>query len=119
MDVFDFLEQVRQRPTLFVGESNDERYKQLGNLEHVLYGYEVALRNHQIRERVPELTRDFMRYLHDRFGWSMACGPSAAIRGAVSSDEEAWETFWRSWPSFERPSKQHRAEVARLPHPPR
>lgn len=100
MDVFDFLEQIQKRPGMHLGEDHDERHKQLLNLSCILYGYEVALSNHQISEPGVDFTRRFMNYLHDRFGWSRACGPVGAIRLATSTEEEEWETFWRLLAEF-------------------
>ena len=95
MDVFDLLEQVKQRPSMYVGASNDQRGAQLRNLELILHGYAIALDRHQVRERVVDFPREFSKYLHTRFGWSAACGPVAAVRGAAESDEVAWEMFWQ------------------------
>jgi len=95
MDVFDLLDQIKQRPGMYLGSSDSERGKQLRNLEFLLHGYSMALGCHQIRERVSDFPREFIYYLHGRFGWSTACGPAAAVRDACNTDGEAWEMFWQ------------------------
>jgi len=100
MDIFDFLEQIQQRPGMHLGEDREAWLKQLNNLSCILYGYEVALSNHRISEPGVDFTWKFMSYLRDRFGWSTSCGPVGAIRDATSTEEEAWETFWRLLAEF-------------------
>jgi len=94
MDVFDLLEKIKERPGMYVGSTDGQRDEQLRNLEMLLNGYSLALRGHRIQERVSDFPREFMNYLHGRFGWSTACGPVAAIREAAGQDDE-WEMFWR------------------------
>jgi len=95
MDVFDLLDQIKQRPGMYVGSSDSQRGEQLRNLELLLHGYSMALGCHQIREPVSDFPREFSHYLRGRFGWSTACGPAAAVRDASDTDDEAWEMFWR------------------------
>jgi hypothetical protein len=80
---------------MFVGASDVERGEQLRNLEMILNGYALAVHHHHLQEPVTDFPRQFATYLSDRFGWSAAAGPIAAVRDASSNDEEAWNTFWR------------------------
>lgn len=101
MDIFDLLDQIKRRPSMYVGGSDSQRGEQLRNLELLLHGYSMALSGHQIQERVNDFPREFSTYLHARFGWSTACGPAAAVRDASSTDNEAWEMFWRLAAEFQ------------------
>jgi hypothetical protein len=92
--VFDLLDEIRKRPTLYVGYDESKRALQLQGLEMLLAGYRMALHNHNIKERVSNFNREFGRYLSETKGWSSSCGPVAAILQAATSEEEAWELFW-------------------------
>src|SRR5262245_16586861 len=94
MSVFDLLDEIRKRPTSYVGESNAERAKQLYNLDMLLARYGLALEQHGIEERVSSFHGEFGTYLRRRFAWSMSCGPIAAVRNASRDDDEAWERLW-------------------------
>ena len=92
--IFDVLEEVEKRPSMYVGWSESERRLQLQNLEMFMAGYTVAVHVHGIDEPVKDFLREFSRYLWVKYEWSVSCGPIAAIRDACQSDEEAWEKFW-------------------------
>jgi hypothetical protein len=93
--VFDLLDEIRKRPTMYVGYDESKRILQLQGLEMLLAGYRIALYNHNITERVSNFNREFGEYLRETKGWSASCGPVAAIREATKSQEEAWELFWK------------------------
>ena len=93
--VFDLLEEIRKRPTMYVGYDESKRAMQLQTVETLVNGYQLALRNHNIKEPVSDFNREFARYLLKTKGWCDSCGPVVAIREAAKSDEEAWELFWK------------------------
>jgi hypothetical protein len=93
MDIFDLLEEVQKRPSMYLG--SNAQGEQLRNLELLVSGYTLALQRHGIRERVADFSRDFAKYLHDRFDWGVSCGPVAAVRDASKNEEETWSTFWK------------------------
>jgi hypothetical protein len=92
--VFDVLNEIRKRPGLYVGGDESARLLQLQNLEQLLCGYSLALRNHAMQEPAAEFLREFGAFILRTRGWSVSCGPVAAIREAVDNDEEAWRLFW-------------------------
>jgi hypothetical protein len=77
-----------------VGGSNDQRGKQLGNLEMLIAGYALAVYHHGLRDPGFDAYAGFPEFLRDRFGWSMSCGPIAAVRQVSLSDDDAWTRFW-------------------------
>jgi hypothetical protein len=91
--VFLFLADIRQRPTMYVGITSP--LQQLWNLEMLLSGYSSALQRHGLPDGDVDFVRDFARWLYDTRDWSASLGPVAAIRDHTSSEEEAWDTFWR------------------------
>jgi hypothetical protein len=93
--VFDLLDEVRKRPTMYVGWDEQHRVRQLQDLECLLSGYTIALRYHSIREPVTDFVREFGEYLHRTRNWSASCGPTAAIVDATANQQEAWDLFWR------------------------
>lgn len=93
--VFEVLDEIRRRPGLYVGGDETQRMNQLQNLEQLLTGYTLALRQHTIHELVADFCREFTRFLSNRHGWSGSCGAVSAIRDATANDEEAWVQFWR------------------------
>jgi hypothetical protein len=101
MGIFEVLEDIRKRPTMYVGESNSERGKQLCNLDLLLQGYALAIEHHRIVEDIADFPKAFGSYLHERFGWSVSAGPVAAIRDATMTDDEAWTRFWQLVTEFQ------------------
>jgi hypothetical protein len=92
--LFAILELVEKRPAMYVGFSESERGDQLRNLEMLIIGYALAVRQYGLRDAGWEAYVSFPDYLEERFGWSMSCGPIAAIRSASPDDRDAWERFW-------------------------
>jgi hypothetical protein len=100
--VFDLLDEIRKRPTMYVGYDESKRAMQLRALEMLMDGYSLALRNHHIQERVADFNREFGTYLWEVKGWSASCGPVVAILEVTKSEAEAWELFWRMVEEFRR-----------------
>lgn len=93
--VFDLLNEVRKRPAMYVGWDERHRRRQLQDLEMLLYGYAIALKYHGIQEPVVDFMREFSNYLRQTRGWSLSCGPTAAIVEATANEQEAWDLFWK------------------------
>ena len=93
--IFDLLEEIERRPSMYVGGDASHRVAQLQSLEMLLFGYSLAVRAHNIDEPVKDFPREFAEYLGRKYAWSAACGPIAAILEVAASDTEAWEMFWR------------------------
>lgn len=91
--VFELLDEVQQRPELFLGWNGD-RGAQLRDLETLLMGYSHAIARHRIDDPGGQLLASFGNYLHERHGWSQAQGPIAAIRANAANDDEAWKSLW-------------------------
>lgn len=93
--IFEVLEAIEKRPSMYVGASNSERGEQLRNLELLLHGYAIAVDSHGLSEPVQDFPKAFAEYLYKRFEWSASAGPVAAIKDAAKSDEDAWQMFWK------------------------
>ena len=91
--VFDLLKQIEQRPSMYIG-ADDERERQLRNLEMLLHGYALALWQHGLDEPGGDFLQSFGAYLRERFGWSISAGPIAAVLRETGSATDAWRTFW-------------------------
>lgn len=92
--VFELLDEIERRPSMFLGRTNAERAAQLRDLEILLMGYGHAVVRHAIDDIGGEFLQRFGRFLADRNGWSMSAGPFAAVRTNSSTDEEAWQQLW-------------------------
>ena len=92
--VFNLLKEIHKRPGLYLGWDEQHRVRQLQDLEMLLYGYATALKHHGIQEQVMDFNREFGDYLRQTRGWSLSCGPTAAIVGATANEQEAWSLFW-------------------------
>ncbi|MFB7052677.1 hypothetical protein ACFCXT_05955 [Streptomyces vinaceus] len=89
-DVYDFLEQVRLRPGMWLPGLS------LRHLEALLSGYRVALGVHAIDEPVdfwPE--GRFTQWLHERRGTSSSVGWAAEIERTTPADSTPVEEFFR------------------------
>ena len=94
-DIFKLLDNVRQRPFMFVPFSEPLGLVHLQSLEQILWGYSCALRHHGMLEPGLDFSVKFGAYLFETRGWSTSCGPAAAIHKAVGSDPEAWALYWK------------------------
>lgn len=92
--VFDLLDEIRKRPSMYVGGDDRDRVRQLQALEHILYGYATALEYHGIHEPVADFLGEFSEYLRITRRWGLSCGPTAAIVDATATEQEAWDLFW-------------------------
>ncbi|MDX8352095.1 hypothetical protein [Cognatiyoonia sp. IB215182] len=75
ISIYDYIEQMRQRPEMFTGGS-------LAPIENLLFGYEVALNNHGIVEEHHGrrfTVSSFSEWLYETKGWSTNLGFSFAI----------------------------------------
>ena len=106
--VFDLLDEIRKRPPMYVGYDESKRAMQLKVLEILMDGYSMALRNHNIQERVSDFNREFAEYLFETKGWSASCGPVVAILEAAKNEEEGWALFWRMVDEFRSTVEKHR-----------
>lgn len=100
--IFELLDEIRQRPGMYVGWDESRRALQLQALVDLLNGYHLALRQHGIHEPVANFSREFGEYLWETREWSASRGPIAAIREAAKNDEEAWELLWSLVDEFRR-----------------
>jgi hypothetical protein len=87
--VEDFLEAVRARPGMFVGEDYS-----LAALEHMLHGYSVALHAHGIEELGRDFNRRFSAFVYEKLDWSTSCGRADAIATNCVSAEAAFHRFF-------------------------
>ncbi|ARE76137.1 hypothetical protein B6R96_21090 [Streptomyces sp. Sge12] len=96
-DVYDFLEQVRLRPGMWLpGHS-------LSHLEALLVGYRVALGVHAIDEPFdfwPE--EGFTRWLHERRGATSSLSWAAEIERTTPADSTPVEEFFRLLDDYRR-----------------
>ncbi|MRG97836.1 hypothetical protein [Polyangium spumosum] len=86
-NVFDWLDQVRQRPGMWIQD------RSLRELERLVYGYGIALGVHHVDEGVPEMGGHFSSWLRLRKRWSMSLGWAHAIT-EHSKDQEPLEVFF-------------------------
>ena len=98
--VFDLLDEIRKRPTMYVGYDETKRALQLQGLEMLLAGYGMALYYHNIKEPGSSFNRKFGVYIEETKGWSMSCGPVAAILEAAKNEEGAWKLYWKMVDEF-------------------
>ncbi|MGW6784178.1 hypothetical protein [Streptomyces sp. NPDC054987] len=104
-DAFDFVEQVRLRPGMFVRNGSVQQ------LSTMLFGYSVALLVHGVDEEFvfDPASGPFARWLSHEYGWSMATGWARAIEHYLP-DELPLEAFFRLLDEF-------RASTASQPEP--
>jgi hypothetical protein len=81
-DVYDVLEQIRLRPSMWIGQGS------LRELETMLLGYSVALRVHQVEEPfVFSTPGPFTEWLYERYDWSTSTGWAAAVERHADGQE--------------------------------
>lgn len=90
--IFDFLNNARLRPHMYIGWN--DRTTQLQHLESIIHGYEQALQAHGTKEPGENFSRAFRSYLEETRNWDTTCGIAAAFIENSSNEEAAWERFW-------------------------
>ncbi len=85
---------VEKRPSMYLGYDESHRAQQLDALESFIAGYCAAVHHHGLIDAGYTAYARFPDYLRNRFGWSMSCGPIAAIREHSDRDAAAWDLFW-------------------------
>ncbi|RKI03998.1 hypothetical protein D7Y04_03335 [Corallococcus sp. AB038B] len=94
-DIFKLLDNIRQRPFMYVPGNEPLGLVHLQSLEQILWGYSCALHHHGILEPGLDFPVKFGAYLSETRGWSASCGPAAAIHKAAGGDSEAWALYWK------------------------
>ncbi|MET7276569.1 hypothetical protein ABZS59_36275 [Streptomyces flaveolus] len=96
-DVYDFLEQIRLRPGMWLPSG------QLRDLQLILIGYRVALGVHSIDEPFafwPEA--DFTRWLREKHGISSSLGWAAEIESRTTAETTPVDEFFRLLDGYRR-----------------
>ena len=96
----DFLDAVRARPGMFVGEDYS-----LARLEDMLHGYSVALHAHDIEDFGRDFNRRFSAFVHEKLDWSTSCGWADAIATNCVSSKAAFDRFFMLVDEFRRGSE--------------
>ncbi|MFH8890507.1 barstar family protein [Streptomyces sp. NPDC017949] len=97
IDVYDFLEQIRLRPGVWLPGGS------LRHLEAVLTGYRVALGVHAIDESFDFWPEErFTKWLHERRGTSSSLGWAAEIERTTPPDSTPIEEFFRLLDEYRR-----------------
>jgi hypothetical protein len=78
--IFEWLDNVRGMPQMFLNHSPEERDKQLLVLQMLVHGYSMALQTHAITSDVQNFELEFDQFLHAKYGWGTSCGFVDAIR---------------------------------------
>jgi hypothetical protein len=112
-DVYDFLEQIRLRPGMWLSDGS------LRHLQAILFGYRVALGVHAIDEPFdfwPE--DDFTQWLREHHGISSSLGWAAEIERRTPTNSKPVDEFFRLLDDFRRGAARELAPdatTARLP----
>src|SRR5512133_235156 len=88
-NVFDWLDQIRQRPGMYLGDGGPS------GLETLIWGYYSALGVHHLDEGVPEMTRHFSSWLRLCKRWSLSQGWARAIEEHAKEGDVPLENFFR------------------------
>ena len=96
LHVFDWLDRVRARPGMYVGDATAVR-----DLESLVHGYYSALHVHGLVEPVPSMDRHFSTWLRIRRKWSLSCGWGLAIE-EHSKPGQALINFFRLTDQYRR-----------------
>jgi len=87
-NVFEWLDEVRARPFMYIRDEAD-----LDALESMIWGYEAAIRLHQIDEAVPRFGLLFLGWVRHRRGWSTSNGWAHAVRTHVRKNQRPLDLF--------------------------
>ncbi len=107
-DVFEWLDLIRLRPSMFFGA--------LMELEAMLYGYEVALDHQAVKTGARLRTRHFNSWLRWRTGWSLSCGWARAITLHSQDEDDATRRFFALVDEFRQLRPTVRARVRLKKH---
>ncbi|MBT2443516.1 barstar family protein [Streptomyces sp. ISL-36] len=112
-DVYDFLDQIRLRPGMWIPGGS------LRHLESMLIGYRAALGVHNIDEHFAFWTEDdFTRWIREHYGISSSLSWAAAIERMTPDGSTAVDEFFRLLDDYRRDARQERAPHAGTPsHP--
>lgn len=106
--IFDTLEQMRRKPSMFIGCGDTEYRLRMEAIQTLIIGYTYALREHGIVEPGTTFWRDFTDFVKEKRGWRENAGPIFAILHFVKDDAKAWDTLWELVDEFRKtkePSK--------------
>lgn len=95
-NVFEWLDEVRERPGLYLVTGT------LGELETLVRGYDLALGEHCLLEGVPTMGRHFSSWLRLRERWSLSCGWAKAIEQRTKPGQSPLELFFRLVDKYRR-----------------
>lgn len=98
--IFNVLENIRQRPNMYLRSPPADRFGQIRELEMLVAGYKTAVFQHDIPELVRDFSYDFGEFLYRSREWSASTGPFNAIACSSSTGEEAWELLWKCVAEF-------------------
>ena len=90
MELLKFLSNVKKRPEMYMADNTS-----LHDLELQLFGYDAALKAHEIEDDLDGFNVEFGRYLFKKTLWSTSRGWAEAIMDNSESPELAVETFFR------------------------
>jgi hypothetical protein len=93
--LLNFLRVIQLRPGMYTGAAVGDYGAHFDRLEMLICGYQHAVMVHGVHDSGVDLYAEFSSYLESKFGWNLREGLIATIRRESSSDEVAWETFWR------------------------
>jgi hypothetical protein len=85
---------IERRPGMYLGKEGEDPDRRLSALELYIAGYAGAVHAHRLRDSGFDQWISFSDHLKTRFEWNLREGPIRAIRGASSSESEAWARFW-------------------------
>jgi len=101
--ITDILRKVKNTPEMYVGGTSDNREEQLKNLQWFILGCQAT--NDEISSET-KFMLEFGKFIRDKYGWSMSCGPIDAILKNCESPEKAWEFWWSEIESWKQEKEE-------------